>query len=347
MKIAENLPIKSLTTMRLGGPARFVLTVETPKDIAKAYAFASERSLPIWVMGGGANTIGQDSGFAGVIILNQIKGIEITKQTSDLTKIKAYGGEIWDDLVAFSTAKQLSGIEAMSAIPGTVGAAPVQNIGAYGQDVAQVLESVEVYDSKTQKTITLPASDLNLGYRQSIFNTGSAVGRYFIIAITIKLHKTELQPPFYTSLQSYIDSHHESDFSPANIRRIVSLVRDSKLPDPKYIASAGSFFKNINLTPAEIPAAEKKGIKVWQNPNGTNIVNSGWLIEQCNLKGQLFHGMRVSDKAALILINESAKTHADLAAARAQIQTIVKTKFGFDLEQEPVEIPTGKTDTDA
>ena len=347
MKIAENLPIKSLTTMRLGGPARFVLTVETPADIAKAYDFAKEHSLPIWIMGGGANTIGQDTGFEGVIVLNRIKGIKIVEQTPDFTKIKAYGGEIWDDLVAFSAAKQLSGIEAMSAIPGTVGAAPVQNIGAYGQDIAQVLESVEVYDSKTQKTITLPASELNLGYRQSIFNTGPAVGRYFIIAITIKLHKTELQPPFYTSLQSYIDSHHESDFSPANIRRIVSFVRDSKLPDPKYIASAGSFFKNINLAPAEIPAAEQKGIKVWQNPNGTNIVNSGWLIEQCNLKGQLFHGMRVSDKAALILINESAKSYADLAAARAKIQSIVKTKFGFDLEQEPVEIPSRKEATSA
>lgn len=333
MKIQENTPIKSLTTMRLGGPARYYIEVENPSEVAKAYAFAAEKSLPVWAMGGGANTLANDTGFNGVIIANRIKGIEFL----DSTTIKSYGGEIWDDLVEFSTSKQLSGIEAMAAIPGRVCAAPVQNIGAYGQDLAQVLSSVEVFDTKTQKIIELPVDQLKLSYRRSIFNSGNTVGRYFIISITLKLAKTSLQPPFYTSLQNYIEANHETDFSPANIKRMVTTVRASKLPDPEKLASAGSFFKNIYLSDAEAAEAKQRGIQVWSE-NGQNIVNSGWLIEQCGLKSKIFHGMRVSDKAALILINESAKNYADLAAARAEIQAIVKAKFGFSLEQEPVEI---------
>lgn len=367
MKIRENVPISELTTMRLGGPARYVIEVESPADVKAAYAFAEEKNLPTWIMGEGANTIGKDKGFNGVIIINKIKGIEILHQTKEEITIKGMGGEIWDDFVAFSVGEtpvsantkapastnktpantnakankeQYTGIEALSKIPGTLGAAPVQNIGAYGQEISQVIDSVEAYDTKTHTIKTISKSAMQMSYRQTIFNSGKDAGRYFIISVTITLKKGQLKPPFYNSLQHYIDEHKETDLSPQNIRKMVSDIRSQKLPDPQEIPSAGSFFKNVTLkTKQAIADAESKNYPTYKKPDGSTIINSGWLIESAGLKGQEFYGMQVSDKAALILINKSAKSYADLAKARAQIQQIIQEKFGYTLEQEPVEIP--------
>ena len=149
MKIQENIPISTLTTMRIGGNARYVAEVESLQDLKEAYDFAQEQKIPTWIMGGGANTIGRDEGFPGLVIINRLKGIEVLSQTSDEVVIRAMGGEIWDDFVEFTTERGYSGIETLSAIPGTVGAAPVQNIGAYGQEVSHVIESVDAYDTQT------------------------------------------------------------------------------------------------------------------------------------------------------------------------------------------------------
>lgn len=325
--------------MRLGGVARFVLDIEKPEEISQAVEFAEERSLPIFILGRGANAIGRDEGYAGVILRNKILGIELLGEDDEgYTLVRAMGGEEWDSLVAFTTERGLSGIEAMSAIPSTVGAAPIQNIGAYGQDLSQVLENVEVYDIKTGDRKNLPAEELGMSYRQTIFNTGPDKGRYFIVAITIRLKTGRLKPPFYTSLQNYIDENRVTDFSPENIRKMVMEIRASKLPDPAKIPSAGSFFKNIYLSKSEAEEAEDNGILVWKKPGGKYMVNAGWLLDEAGLKGRKFHGMEVNEKAALVLINRSAKSYADLAAARAEIQEIIRDKFGFELEQEPVEI---------
>lgn len=352
MKIRENIPISSLTTMRLGGDARFVLGIEQPEDVAAAFAFAKERNLPVWVMGGGANTIGHDEGFPGVIILNQIKGVFIS-QDNDLVAIEdvkhedlgdeiiltGMAGEVWDDFVNVACELGYSGVEALSMIPGTLGAAPVQNIGAYGQDISQVILSVEAYDTKTEQIVSIEKSEMGMGYRHTRFNYGEDAGRFVILSVTVRLRKGELKPPFYTSLERYIEQHQETDFSPANIRRMICEIRSEKLPDPKLIASAGSFFKNVFLNKAETDAAEAKNIQVWRDEDGSGKINSGWLIEQCGLKGKELFGFKISDKAALILINESAKSYADLDRARQTIIDTVRNKFGFTLEQEPVEIP--------
>lgn len=364
LKIEENVPIRNLVTMRIGGPARFVITVTSKEEIPEAYQFAKERNLPVCVLGGGANTFAKDEGFNGVIILDRIMGIsEVERpevesfdgessngkssESGDIAYFKAYGGEQWDDLVTYVSERGYSGIEAMAGIPGTAGAAPVQNIGAYGQEVTQVIVSVDAYDTKTCEFVVIPASEMKMSYRKSIFNSGENVGRYFIYATTVRVKKGQLTPPFYRSLQAYVDEHHETDFSPLNIARMVKAVRNSKLPDPEKIASAGSFFKNVYLTDEEADEAEARGIQVWRNakevgPDSpekrTNLVNSGWLLEEAGLKGKVFHGMKVSEKAALILINEDAKTYADLAAAREEIANIVFEKFGFRIEQEPDEI---------
>lgn len=353
LKIEENVMIKNLVTMRIGGPAKFVITVTKKEDIPEAYKFVKERNLPVWILGGGANTFSKDAGFEGVIILDRIMGIfQIETPAGEEEKegvayFKAYGGEQWDDLVTFVSERGYSGIEAMAGIPGTAGAAPVQNIGAYGQEVTQVIVSVEAYDTKLEKFVVIPASEMKMSYRKSIFNSGKNVGRFFIYSTTVRVKKGQLNPPFYRSLQAYVDEHGETDFSPLNIARMVKEVRNSKLPDPEKIASAGSFFKNVYLTDEEADEAEARGIQVWRNakevgPDSpekrTNLVNSGWLIEEAGLKGKVFHGMKVSEKAALILINESAKSYADLAAAREEIAKIVFDKFGFKIEQEPDEI---------
>lgn len=332
------MSIAELTTMRLGGKAKFIVEIETPEEVEGALAFAKERNLPVWVMGGGANTIGHDDGFDGVIILNRIKGIEVLSEDDGSLLVKAMGGEVWDDLVKFTTERNCTGIEAMSMIPGTVGAAPVQNIGAYGQDISQVITEVEVFDLHEEKYTTLTRDEMNLGYRTTRFNYGEDAGRFVILAVFLKLKKGELRSPFYNSLQRYIDEHHETDFSPKNIRRIVSEIRADKLPDPEKVASAGSFFKNVFVDAGGVRLAEEKGVPFWPTKNGGGKINSGWLIEACGLKGKELYGFRVSEKAALVLINESARSYADLVKARTEIIDTVREKFGYTLEQEPVEI---------
>lgn len=331
MKVKENVLISSLTTMRMGGAARYVIEIEKPEEIPDAYEFAWTYKLPTFVLGDGANTIGRDGGFPGVILMNKMRGMVYQDGI-----LRAMGGENWDNVVAYACSLGLTGIEALSKIPGTVGAAPVQNIGAYGQDISQVLESVEAFDTYSLKFVRLTRDDLRFGYRKSILNS-EAAGRYFVVAITMRLVPGQMRRPFYNSIEKYIDDNRLSDFSPMGIREIVSAIRADKLPDPAKIASAGSFFKNVYLTEAEAMKAEAKGWPVHRGADGYKI-NAGWLIEQAGFGGQLVHGMRVNPKATLVLINESAGGYRDLVKAREEIVGKVYDKFGFWLEQEPVEI---------
>ena len=345
--------------MCLGGLARYVIEVETADEVAEAYDFARERKLPVYVLGGGANTIGRDEGYAGVILRCQIRGLRFTDaagqelsseqvealsagtesaiQAATPIYLEAGAGEVWDDICALAAAHGLTGIEAMSLIPGTAGAAPVQNIGAYGQEVAAVLASVKAYDTQTGQNVVLPREALNFSYRHSIFNS-EAKGRYFITSIVLRLSAGQMQPPFYASLQAYLDEHQITERTPMAIRKAVVTIRRGKLPDPAERASAGSFFKNIHFTEAaDKVAAEAQGIPVFGEAGNWSL-SSGWLIEHAGLKGKLLHGMRVCDTAALVLINESAQKYGDLAAAREEIRAQVQAKFGYKLEQEPEEL---------
>ena len=321
--------------MRLGGPAKYIIEIEKPEEISDAYEFARQYHLPTFVLGYGANTLAHDEGFNGAIIINRMRGIT-EESTPDGTRLKIMGGEYWDNVVDYACKKNLTGIEAMSKIPGLAGAAPVQNIGAYGQDISDTLVEVEAYDSSNNQLVTLSKSDLRFSYRKSILNT-TEKNRYFIISITLKLHEGQMSRPFYNSIEKYIENNGLTDFSPAAVREIVTTLRANKLPDPLEKASCGSFFHNVYLSETEAEAATEKGYPVIHGKDGYKI-NSGWLIEQCGFKGKLLHGIRVSDKAALVLINESAKSYNDLAQARSEIVGGVYDRFGFWLEQEPVEI---------
>ncbi|MBQ2660583.1 UDP-N-acetylmuramate dehydrogenase [Candidatus Saccharibacteria bacterium] len=346
MRISENILISSLTTMRLGGPARYVIEIEAPEEIPSAYAFAASKQLPTFVLGYGANTIGHDEGFNGVIIINRLRGIiekdatstsdALREESPSKTVITVMGGEYWDDVVAYACERQLTGIEALSKIPGLTAAAPVQNIGAYGQDISDTLTEIYVYDTTTSTFKTLTKSELGFSYRRSILNS-SARDRYFVISITLELHRGQMPRPFYNSIENYISEHHLTDFTPQGIRQIVSTIRAAKLPDPLVKASSGSFFKNVYLDDAAAALAESKGYPVHHGKDGHKI-NSGWLIEQAGFKGQLLYGFRVNEQATLVLINESATSYADLAKARSAITSKVYDQFGYWLEQEPVEI---------
>ncbi|MDO4979138.1 MAG: FAD-binding protein [Candidatus Saccharibacteria bacterium] len=350
MILRENVPIKDLTTMRLGGPTTFVFDVESEDEARGAFTFAEEKSLPVFVLGSGANTIGRDNGFKGVIIRNKIKGIEpvnpddlenselldsLSALPADTILYKAYGGETWDDFVRAVSVEGFTGVEALAAIPGTVGAAPVQNIGAYGQEAAGSIFAVDVYDSVADDYKTLFAEECDFSYRHSIFNSEQK-GRYFIIAVYFKLRKGEIESELYASLQDYLDKNNITSREPAKIVEAVTAVRNSKLPDPETIASSGSFFKNIYLDDAEAERVEKLGVPV-RRPG--NKINTGWLVENCGLKGQDLNGFKICDTAALVLINDHAEAYADLEKARGAIMDAVKDKFGLTLEQEPEEIP--------
>ena len=373
MKIRENILIAELTTMQIGGPARYVAEIETPQDIDTICRFAETNLFPTFFLGGGANTIGHDEGYDGVIIKNAMRGIQELEYESDqntsfegpktrpsgperpekeafgqdphVHRLKIMGGEPWDNVVAYACSKGYTGIEALSKIPGSAGAAPVQNIGAYGQDISHVFESAEVYDTVTKSYRTLSASDMQFSYRKSILNS-SARGRYFVLSITLHLKTGQMQRPFYNSIETYIEENHSTDFSPQGIREIVSAIRTAKLPDPADQPNSGSFFKNIYLDWQEAEKAEEKGYPVHRGQDG-NKINSGWLIEQAGFKGELIFGMRVCRTASLVLINESAYRYENLAKARNYIASKVYDMFGYSLEQEPVEIINPKKDYQA
>ena len=339
MDIHTNIPLKNYTTMRLGGNARFMTDVRTPDEVASVCQNAVKQGLPIFVLGGGSNIIVKDEGFQGIIIRNRIPGFEVIADDSMTTTIKIGAGETWDEVVKRAVDMNLSGIEAMSAIPGTAGAAPVQNVGAYGQEVAETLVSLEAYDIQEARFVALQNVDCGFSYRHSIFR-GDAAGRYVILSITLKLYKAAPQPPFYKAIQDYFDTHDVTLFTPQAIRDAVIAIRADKLPDPKVTPNTGSFFKNAIIEDWQLNDLRKEypDIPTYDMPDGRFKVPTGWLIEQTGLKGQVLHGMKVHDKNALVLINESAQNYADLADAREEIIGAVRDKFHIMIEQEPLEI---------
>ncbi len=339
MEIHTNIPLKNYTTMKLGGPARFMTDVHTPEDVAEVCRNARAQSLPLFVLGGGSNVIVRDEGFAGIVVRNRILGFEIVADEPGTTTIRVGAGENWDEIVKRTVDMNLTGIEALSAIPGTVGAAPVQNIGAYGQEIADTLVSLEAYDTQTDAFVVLENSDCGFSYRHSIFR-GDATGRYVILSITLKLYKVSPQPPFYKALQDYFDTHSITLYTPQAVRAAVIAIRADKLPDPSLLPNTGSFFKNAIVEKWQLTDLKRDypDIPLYDMPDGHYKIPTGWLIEQTGLKGQVLHGMRIHDKNALVLINESAASYADLASARDEIITAVRDKFRITIEQEPLEM---------
>lgn len=339
MDVHTNIPLKNYTTMKLGGNARFIVEIHNASEVAEVYKRAQAQNLSVFVLGGGSNVIVRDEGYDGIVALMRIPGFEIVNDDLNSTTIKLGAGEAWDGVVRRVVEMNLSGIEAMSGIPGTAGAAPVQNVGAYGQEIADVLVELEAYDSQNGEFITLQNADCGFSYRHSIFR-GESKGRYVIGSITIKLSKNSPQPPFYDSLQKYFDERKMTIFTAASVRQAVIDIRSSKLPDPDKLPSSGSFFKNAIVEEWQLEDIKSvaSDVPVYDMGDGKYKIPTGWLIENVGLKGKLINGMRVYDKNAVVLVNESAGSYLNLAAARDKIVGAVRDTFHIQIEQEPLEM---------
>lgn len=339
MDVMTNISLKQYTTMKLEGEARYMATVDSASDVVSLYRNARKENLPIFVLGGGSNVITHDEVFEGIVLLNKIKGFEVISETDETTDVKIGAGEVWDEVVEKSIGLGLQGIEAMSGIPGTAGAAPVQNVGAYGQEIADTLISLEAYDSKTDTIVTISADECDFSYRNSIFRDKEK-GRYCILNITLRLNKAESKPPYYASLQRYIDENDIREVNLSVIRVAVLNIRSEKLPDPAELPSAGSFFKNALVEKWKLEELQKEysDIPNYAMSDGKYKIPTGWLIDKAGLRGYRSHGMRVYEKNALVLVNDSATGYDDLAAIREEIVQIVFDKFGIKIEQEPLEL---------
>lgn len=314
-------------------------TADSASDVVSLYRNARKENLPIFVLGGGSNVITHDEVFEGIVLLNKIKGFEVISETDETTDVKIGAGEVWDEVVEKAIELGLQGIEAMSGIPGTAGAAPVQNVGAYGQEIADTLISLEAYDSKTDTIVTISADECDFSYRNSIFRDKEK-GRYCILNITLQLNKAEPKPPYYASLQKYIDENDIREVNLSVIRVAVLNIRSEKLPDPAELPSAGSFFKNALVEKWKLEELQKEysDIPNYAMSDGRYKIPTGWLIDKAGLRGYRSHGMRVYEKNALVLVNDSATVYDDLAAIREEIVQIVFDKFGIKIEQEPLEL---------
>ena len=339
MDVMTNISLKQYTTMKLGGEARYMATADSASDVVSLYRNARKENLPIFVLGGGSNVITHDEVFEGIVLLNKIKGFEIISETDETTDVKIGAGEVWDEVVEKTIGLGLQGVEAMSGIPGTAGAAPVQNVGAYGQEIADTLISLEAYDSKTDTIVTISADECDFSYRNSIFRDKEK-GRYCILNITLRLNKAEPKPPYYASLQRYIDENDIREVNLSVIRVAVLNIRSEKLPDPAELPSAGSFFKNALVEKWKLEELQKEysDIPNYAMSDGRYKIPTGWLIDKAGLRGYRSHGMRVYEKNALVLVNDSATGYDDLAAIREEIVQIVFDKFGIKIEQEPLEL---------
>lgn len=342
MNIFQNVSLHDYSTMRLGGTARYLAEIHSRQELSEALNWADAQNIPVMMVGGGSNVIWKDEGFAGLLLVNKILRFETFEEDEQNTYITAGAGEVWDSVVERTVQAGLTGIEALSLIPGTAGATPIQNVGAYGQELSQTLVTVEAYDRQLKTLVNIPSTDCAFGYRTSRFKTAEK-GRFFITAITLHLMKGNPQPPFYESAQKYFNEQGISEVTPEILRKAVISIRTSKLPDPAVVANNGSFFANpvIDQGSASQLLADYPEMTQWPTDNDHTKISAAWLIEQAGFKD--YHdegtGMATWPKQALVFVNENAQTTADLLKFKQKVVAAVQAKFGIMLEQEPELLP--------
>lgn len=351
LNILKNTPLSVYSTMRLGGTADYLVHIHSEADLLEALVFTKQKQIPYKVIGGGSNLIWPDEGFKGLVIVNAIQGIQI-----DGTTVTIQSGTNWDAAVQHTVDADLSGLEFLSLIPGSAGAVPVQNVGAYGAEVADTLVQVRAYDTHTKQFVQLTNADCQFGYRTSRFNT-SDIGRFIITAVTFVLSTKTPQPPFYKALQEYLSLVSAPTFTKATvgrrddnvpftaqeIRAAVIAIRQSKLPDPTVTPNCGSFFKNpiINTSHCAELLKTYPTMPHWPQTDGVKIP-AGWLVEQAGFKdyADTATGMATYKDHALVLVNQSAVTTAQLLQFTQKIIQSVQERFGIVLQQEPELVET-------
>ena len=335
MIVQKNVSLKNLNTFGIEAIAKHFVMFKSIGELKIIFSLPEYKNKKHLTIGGGSNLLFTSEIIDRLVLQNKIKGIEIIDENDKEILLKVGAGEIWHDFVLYVISKNWGGIENLSLIPGTVGAAPMQNIGAYGVEIKDVFHSLEAYEisSGTIKTFTL--EECKFGYRTSIFKQ-EAKGKYVITSVTFKLSK---QPVFNISYGAISDTLAQMGVTQLSVKAIsdaVISIRQSKLPDPSEIGNAGSFFKN-----PEIPVSVFEKIKI-QYPEipsypataGNIKVPAGWLIEQCGWKGKTFGHTGVHKNQALVLVNYGKAKGEEIKALSVEIQKSVKKKFGIELEAE-------------
>lgn len=344
----EDVSLRDYSTMRLGGKASYVAEIVSQEELVEAVQWAQNRNFPLLMIGGGSNIFWRDEGFEGLLLINKIVGREIINEDNSGATIKVGAGEVWDEVVAWTVEKGWSGLESLSLIPGSTGATPIQNVGAYGHEIAETFIELEAYDRKTEKFVTIAKEDCNFSYRNSRFKSADR-GQFLITSITLRLLKEVPKPPFYGALDRYFKEHKTTDYTIQAVRDAVIAIRTSKLPDPSRVANNGSFFANPIVEPALLEQITKDHPKLndwptpwhWPTKDGKVKIAAGALIEYLGFKDYYdpATGMATWPTQALVLVNKGAHTTADLLAFRDKIAAEVYKQFKITLIQEPELLP--------
>ena len=346
MQLQENIPLGPLTTFRIGGPARLFVEAKTIAEVEEAARFATTSALPLFVLGGGSNLVVADSGWRGLVLKVGIRGVERRADDQNGKAIFEVGaGEAWDGFVADAVMADCAGVECLSGIPGSVGGTPVQNVGAYGQEVSETIESVQVFDLSDNQVREICNQGCGFSYRSSIFNTTER-GRFIILRVIYALRPAGKPHLEYADLQRHFEGR-QRVANLADTREAVLQIRARKgmliVEGDPDCRSAGSFFKNpvlserqheelktraaaIQLTIPSYPALEKH-----------HKVSAAWLVEHSGFRrGYVLGRAGISTKHALAIVNRGGATAAEVLALKDQIQQRVEETWGVRLEPEPV-----------
>jgi UDP-N-acetylmuramate dehydrogenase len=348
--IREAEPLKPYTTFKIGGPARYFIRAASMEEFRGVLEFARKRSLPLFVLGGGSNILVSDSGFEGMVVHPACRGVEIRHEDAQAVILDVNAGETWDDLVQHAVERNWWGIENLSHIPGQAGAALVQNIGAYGQQASDVVQSARVMEISTGAPQVLSAADCGLGYRRSIFNT-TARGKLIIVGLTLRLTKHGRPQLDYPDVRAYFQERGIQQPSLAEIRQAITSIRDRKFPFPREErgGNVGSFFKNLSLLEPEYAALRERVQRDFSRrdlarleelrnrfPSADRIkIPTAFLIEICGLQGHRFGGAKVNETQPLVLLNQGGATAKDVIALAQHVRKTVRARTGMAIAIEP------------
>jgi UDP-N-acetylmuramate dehydrogenase len=344
MVVTENVPLAPLTTLKVGGAARYFIEATSTADVSQAVEFSKSADLPLFILGGGSNLVISDAGWPGLVLKVGITGIN-HRHGHDEVIFEAGAGEDWDKFVGMVVAHNIAGIECLSGIPGSVGASPVQNVGAYGQEVSNTIESVVALDLRDGEVHELSNQDCGFSYRTSIFNTTER-GRYVILQVNYSLKHGAEAYVAYADLKKYFAGWSEKP-TLANVRDAVRKIRAGKgmliTAGDDDCRSAGSFFKNPILSADRYQAltarAAAKNLQVPSYPalDAQKKVSAAWLVEHSGFSRGYGSGpVGISRKHALAIVNRGSATAADVVALKEDIQQRVEEIWGILLEPEPV-----------
>jgi len=334
MEICENVSLNNFTTFRTGGPARFFTRIETMEDARGAIEFAREHRADFVVLGGGSNMLVRDEGFPGLVVKMEIGGIEFRNQGKNTLAVVG-AGEDWDNFVGETVARNLSGLENLSLIPGTAGAAPIQNIGAYGREASETIEWVETFNTETSRKETLYGRECKFAYRNSIFKHPEGK-KYVVVRVAFSLVKGGIPSIEYKDVKEELASRNARIPSLSDVRNAVIAIRSRKLPSVKEYGTAGSFFKNLVLSATELKELQGKIPDVPAYPFGGGFkIPAGWLLDHvCSVKGERKGNVGAWHNQALVVVNYGGATAKEILDYAEDLRARVRKKTGIELEYE-------------